>query len=357
MGLCTSSTPENRDERRRNQELEKMNENDYRKENQVQKLLLLGAGESGKSTLFKQIVDLYGRGFTDEEFAEYIPIVYTNTISSMQTLLRQSEHLEEEKGGCAIGPALEAEKKFVLDLNAGAIVDKQVADAVRKLWADPGIKNTYALRACFQLPVSAEYFFNKVDDFVDENWRPNKHDILQCRVRTTGIMETTISYEGFQMKIVDVGGQRNERKKWIHSFENVSAVIFVAAISEYDQMLFEDESVNRMNEALSIFEEICNSRWFVDSSIILFLNKSDLFQLKIKKVPISVCFPDYTGPNEFKECWEYIAEKFLEKREDKGKDVYVQVTCATDDSNVTFVFNSVRDIVIQKALRKSGLMA
>eukprot|EP00475_Leptophrys_vorax_P002497 TRINITY_DN1139_c0_g1_i1.p1 TRINITY_DN1139_c0_g1~~TRINITY_DN1139_c0_g1_i1.p1 ORF type:complete len:358 (-),score=100.38 TRINITY_DN1139_c0_g1_i1:196-1269(-) len=357
MGLCASTGPGDAAEKKRNQEIEKQNQADYVKENQVQKLLLLGAGESGKSTLFKQIVDLYGKGFSDEEYLEYIPIVYTNTINSMQTLLRQGDMLNEEKGNTRVSPDLEREKRLLLELSPGAVLDKEVADAIAKLWQDQGVKNTYALRARFQLAVSADYFFNRVHEFIQTGWKPNKHDILQCRVRTTGIMETTIVYEGFQMKIVDVGGQRNERKKWIHSFEQVSAVIFVAAISEYDQMLFEDESVNRIHEALSIFEEISNSKWFTESSMILFLNKRDLFQEKIQRVPLQVCFPDYKLPNDFENGWKYIADKFLEKREDKSKDVYVQVTCATDDSNVLFVFNSVRDIVIQKALKKSGLMA
>jgi len=357
MGLCASSGPGDATEKKRNQEIERQNQQDFVKENQVQKLLLLGAGESGKSTLFKQIVDLYGKGFSEEEYLEYIPIVFTNTINSMQTLLRQGDILKEEKGNTRVSPELEKEKRLILDLNPGAVLDQEIADAIGKLWHDQGVKNTYALRARFQLAVSAEYFFNKVHDFIKDSWKPNKHDILQCRVRTTGIMETTIVYEGFQMKIVDVGGQRNERKKWIHSFEQVSAVIFVAAISEYDQMLFEDESVNRIHEALSIFEEISNSKWFTESSMILFLNKKDLFQEKIQRVPLQACFPEYTGAADFEPAWKYIADKFLEKRDDKSKDVYVQVTCATDDSNVLFVFNSVRDIVIQKALKKSGLMA
>ncbi|CAN0403236.1 unnamed protein product, partial [Hapterophycus canaliculatus] len=82
----------------------------------------------------------------------------------------------------------------------------------------------------------------------------------------------------------DVGGQRNERKKWIHCFDNVTAVIFVAALSEYDQCLFEDASTNRMIEAMDLFNEICNNRFFSESSMILFLNKKDLFAEKIQRV-------------------------------------------------------------------------
>ena len=99
-------------------------------------------------------------------------------------------------------------------------------------------------------------------------------------MRTSGIVEEKYVIDGVQFTMFDVGGQRNERKKWIHAFDNVTAVIFVAAISEYDQVLYEDENTNRMVEALNLFEEICNSRWFHDTSMILFLNKRDLFAVR-----------------------------------------------------------------------------
>lgn len=96
-------------------------------------------------------------------------------------------------------------------------------------------------------------------------------------------------------RLVDVGGQRSERKKWMHCFQDVTAVIFCVAMSEYDLKLYEDDTTNRMHESLKLFKEICNSRWFIDTSMILFLNKKDLFQEKIKKIDLSVCFEDYKG--------------------------------------------------------------
>jgi guanine nucleotide-binding protein subunit alpha len=93
----------------------------------------------------------------------------------------------------------------------------------------------------------------------------------------------------------DVGGQRSERKKWIHCFENVTTILFLVAISEYDQLLFEDETVNRMQEALTLFDSICNSRWFLKTSIILFLNKIDRFKEKLPASPMKNYFPDYEG--------------------------------------------------------------
>lgn len=50
-----------------------------------------------------------------------------------------------------------------------------------------------------------------------------------------------------------------------------------------------------MQESLKLFDSICNNKWFTDTSIILFLNKKDLFEEKIKKSSLTVCFPEYTG--------------------------------------------------------------
>ena len=68
------------------------------------------------------------------------------------------------------------------------------------------------------------------------------------------LMFSSYVIEGKEFVVIDVGGQRNERKKWIHCFEDVTAIVFIAALSAYDSMLFEDSSTNRMHEALDLFD-------------------------------------------------------------------------------------------------------
>jgi len=221
---------------------------------------------------------------------------------------------------------------------------------------DNGIRETYDERAKFQFPDSADYFFNRVVEIAKADYIPDQQDILRARVRTTGIVEQTFEIENKTFVMYDVGGQRNERKKWIHCFENVTSIIFVAAISEYDQVLFEDENTNRMIEALNLFEEISNSPWFKDTSIILFLNKRDLFEQKIEKVPLSVCFPEFEGPQTYAAGCRWLKDLFESKSKSEDKEVYSHVTCATDTNNVRHVFGSVRDTIIRANLKMAGLM-
>jgi guanine nucleotide-binding protein subunit alpha len=96
-------------------------------------------------------------------------------------------------------------------------------------------------------------------------------------------------------RIIDVGGQRSERKKWMHHFEDVDLVLFLVALSEYDQALYEDGSVNRLQEALDLFHSICQSQWFTRTAVQLVFNKTDLFREKLKHSPLEVYFPDFQG--------------------------------------------------------------
>jgi signal recognition particle receptor subunit beta len=136
---------------------------------------------------------------------------------------------------------------------------------------------------------------NAIDRIAKPNYIPTVDDVLHSRVRTVGIVEADFMIDGYKFNMVDVGGQRNERRKWIHCFDDVTAVIFVTSLSEYDQKLAEDESTNRMDESIALFAEIANCRYFKNTPLIIFFNKEDLFTEKIKKVDLKVCFPEYKG--------------------------------------------------------------
>lgn len=85
-------------------------------------------------------------------------------------------------------------------------------------------------------------FLEDIDRFFAPSYLPTDQDILRTRLRTTGISETIFDLGSLTYRMFDVGGQRSERKKWIHVFDNVNVVLFLAAISGYDQALVEDRT-------------------------------------------------------------------------------------------------------------------
>jgi len=185
--------------------------------------------------------------------------------------------------------------------------------------------------------------------------------VLRSRVRTTGIVQSDFRIKSMDFAMFDVGGQRNERRKWIHCFDNVDAVVFVAALSEFDQVLFEDETQNRLDEALDLFAQIVNSKWFKNSSLILFLNKKDLFEKKLKEknfadyVNKSDKHESYEGPNEMMPCAEFQKKIFLKRNKNQDKSIFSHITTAIDTGNVKFVFNAVVAMILENNLKESGL--
>jgi len=189
---------------------------------------------------------------------------------------------------------------------------------------------------------------------------PTNDDILRTRVRSVGISEEHFKVKSYTLKVFDVGGQRSERKKWIHCFENVQILEFVAAISEYDQVLYEDESVNRLQESLVLFDSIACSRWFDRSSLVLLLNKIDLFEPKLKTSPLSKFFPDYKGPDgDYQAACNFMKNKFEAldtKKGPGGRNLYIHFTCSVDTQQVRVVIGAMMDSVLSRLLSQAGLL-
>jgi len=353
MGLCLqpeAKTPQEIQEKAvSKQQDERLKENKV-EDQQVNKLLLLGAGESGKSTLFKQLNSIYGRGLSDVERKNYAAVVHSNTVYCMQQLINAST--------TAVGAPVECQDSFsfVKRMGPDTPLDPVNVEHFKNLWRDPGIQHTFTNRSKFQINDSAKYFFDRLDQISARDFVPNDMDVLRSRVRTLGIVESAFEIDGNKFRMFDVGGQRNERKKWIHCFENVTAVLFVGVLSEYDQVLYEDATVNRMVETLVLFEDACNSHWFKKTAIILFLNKRDLFEDKITRVPLTACpvFAGYNGPQNY-DAGVIAMEEVFQQRSG-GRKIYSHITCATDTTNVAAVFLAVKDITIRRALGDAGLV-
>jgi len=353
MGCSESKTEETKDQEKRNKEIDRAIRK-YKTDIMGEiKLLLLGTGESGKSTISKQMRILHTDGFSQAELQSYRPVVFNNLATCMKTLIAASRKLKIPLNPENEESAQKLETMSVVDLQE---ITPEIAEKMKVLWKDSGIQTTYGRRNEFQLMDSASYVFENIDRFVVPGFVPTTQDILHLRAKTSGIVETTFVIQETHFRMVDVGGQRNERKKWIHCFEDVTAIIYCVALNEYDMKLFEDEQVNRMKESLELFEEICNSRWFTKTSILLFLNKSDLFKEKIQRVDLKVLFHDYTGGNNYEAGLKFIREQFERLNKQENKTIYCHVTCATNTENVKAVFDVAKHTILTQNLVRIGMV-
>jgi len=311
-----------------------------KEQNKEIKLLLLGTGESGKTTIVRQMKIIYQKGFSDQERVVFRDTIHNNVFTFTRLLIESypKETLEILPENEKIAEEIYSDMDMVLT--------QEKADQIKKLLQDPAIKTVLDKR---QFSDSAHYFFENLDRIVG-NFMPTDDDILRARVRTTGVKEFVFKVQNNTFRFIDVGGQRSERKKWIHCFQDVKALIFCVALNEYDMKLFEDDLVNRMKEALVLWEEVGNSKWFANISLILFFNKRDLFEKKIQNVDLTECFPAYTGGKNYKPALQYIMDTFLDLASKREKRVFTHITTATSTDNMRKVFADVQDIIVQESI-------
>lgn len=387
-------------------EIDDAQEHARRQDEDKVKLLLLGTGESGKSTISKQFRILYGSEKSDEDLRMYGVIVRSNILTAVRKLCmltRQMGHerlLDEESTkataqnredvcGMTVREAYDQLMSHLVDNNAltpfpdipqeqaeqdwvgksvwagvqannNAHLFLQHVEAIRVLWQSNTIRDVWMNRAKANINDSHKDFLDDLTRVSSSGYVPSEADILISRVRTTQVIIERYLIEGIEFEVYDVGGQRSERRKWVDCFDKVDAVIFVAALSEYDQVLAEAKRQNRMIEALNLFESVVKNAHFAESSIMLFLNKKDIFSEKIMHSDIAAIaqFSDYAGPpQDFDHGVLYFIQKFEEHlEEDEFSDSFIHVTNATDTTNMEFVLDSSRTIIMAENLRRAGFL-
>jgi GTPase SAR1 family protein len=252
---------------------------------------------------------------------------------------------------------LDSNKDFGASMLGTIITYQDYSDkyeSLLSLWRDPKVQET-ANDADAKLPIvlldSAHYWYKHIERILTHDYKPTIKDIIKSRTNTTGIQDIVFEIDGYKFKLTDVGGQRSERKKWISCFQNLTAILFVVALSEYDQNLTEEAGTNRMSESIKLFRGVVGNDALHHVAMILFLNKEDLFSEKIKKSDLKKCFPEYNGPQGDKEAaFEYIKNQFISLNSNPNRKIYTQITVATDIDNIRNAMDSVKDIVIDHAI-------
>ncbi|GAA6055625.1 hypothetical protein JCM3770_006731 [Rhodotorula araucariae] len=358
MGACGSTEAggveggPSMEEVNRSRAIDKMLRDEEQRLAREAKLLLLGPGSSGKSTILKQMKVIHLSGFTPAELEAYRQQIFVNVREGMRACLA----LLEQEGFELADPALLDYRVTILyaeDLRDHQPFPQELMGPMKALWSDWGMQQVLRKPGCdLEIPENTHYYLSDLDRLFHPAYSPSDQDVLRCRQKTTGISETVFSERGIQYRIFDVGGQRSERKKWIHCFENVTAVLFLASLSGYDQVLVEDRDSNQMQEALMLFDSICNSQWFVRTSTILFLNKLDIFQERIRVSPIKAHFADFDGkPADAHAGQEYFKHRFISLNRSSRKEIYTHYTTAIDTSLVKVVMTSVYDIILNRNLQ------
>ncbi|CAD6199401.1 unnamed protein product [Caenorhabditis auriculariae] len=223
-------------------------------------------------------------GFNKEDSLEYRSIIHSNCMHAMTQMLE----------ACSAFAILH--EMWVQWLSAAAWTVSGPA-----ILCKPVI---IVVSAFNYLIAQSSDFLDNIVRLTEDNYVPTTQDIIQSRFRTTGISEISFTHRKMDFKMVDVGGQRSERRKWIHCFDNVDMVLFVVSMADYDQLDPED------------------SRFVSDNS-----------------------------PEDAK---NYVQKQFKRCIQERHK-FFNFVTTATDTKNIDLVFCSAVAHIVNENLRSTGL--
>ncbi|ETS86511.1 hypothetical protein PFICI_00339 [Pestalotiopsis fici W106-1] len=276
------------------------------------KVLILGTSESGKSTLLKAFAINQGH-YDDEYYKDSKEIIWSNVIQSTRVILDAMESLDLPLDNTRLID-YHVQTIFQQPAQVDTLPPQKVCKAIKILWEDGGFRDAYKRRAEYQLLDCAEPFAKDVERLMAPEYVPSNQDIIFARVKTAGICETTFNFKNLDYSFYDPGGVRSQRKKWVHVFDMATTVIFTVDTANYCKLLFENESVNRMQEQLDLFRSIVNSRWFVHNTFIIVFTKTDLLEEHFRIHPVEFYFTDFVpAEGSDNEKVDYYLQ-YLEKR-------------------------------------------
>ena len=309
------------------------------------KVLILGAGESGKTTILRQIKFKLFNIDDELDNTQFAEIVRVNILSDIKLIIEKLPKDSEKYS------EIEPSVSYIEEITNTDDLNENFAKCLTKIWSTFG--EEILQMTDLGLGEHIFYFFNSVDRIISPDYVPTKEDIIKSRVRSTGISQFDILINGIPTRFIDLGGQKNERSKWINCFSNVTHIIYVISLSDFDQKMFEDKDTNRAVDSLDLFTKSLSNNLLKDIPIFFIMNKEDIFRQKFSKQfsDFTNVYSNYQGSDsDYVAAINHIKDTFFEtlpkERIDWIKDNGYPL-CATDEDRVNELFRLFIHKIIQ----------
>lgn len=356
MGACSSAQKGDEEQTRAralSRKLERKIDASECADMHVTRLLVTGPAKSGKSTLMKQ-ARLFNKDISDAARREYVPVIMRNVVEWSQAIAKSTRGPPPNDAAFAVA------SQFVLDMPLSGVVDSVNVDYFRTLWNHVYSKNTVNDRSFthYDCADTVEYFLDRLGIISAAGYVPSLTDVFRCCDPKRGIVDTGFEVMGNSFALVKTDQPLESFKKWIHCFEHrVSAVVFVASLADYDVPSDSNPSQTKMEMAFELFSAVSSIRWhsqhFPEVPIVLFFNKRDVFETKLRSGSFQTFFPTYRG-HRVEDAIEFIEELFMTKRfpnPSHALSIWERgVRRHRDETGAKCICSEVWDVVLEYAL-------
>ncbi|KAL7283882.1 hypothetical protein ACG7TL_001153 [Trametes sanguinea] len=247
------------------------------------------------------------------------------------------------------------------------------AEDMQSLWNDPVVRDVLRRRK-IRMELMPGFFLDDIARIAVRNYEPTDDDVVRARLRTLGVQEHRLVMErsgvsslatndvSREWMIYDVGGSRTSRAAWFPYFDDANAILFLAPISCFDELLQEDRRVNRLEDSFLLWKAIIQSKLLAKCIIVLFLNKYDLLEKKLRSgVQVKKYLPSFGDrENSAPVLAQYLHQKFKDQHREHSpqprRPFYGYVTTCINTKATTSTLNAVRDGILRHNLQRADFV-
>lgn len=308
------------------------------------RILLYGYHECGKTTIWRQFKRIYCNGFSEDERYVFSHHIKVNLISDIKTFIDSIENNEQE-----ISEELKPSFAKIKDLeyNADELTD-EIADEIELIF-QKFQKNRFFDSNLMNDNFS--FFLENARRIAKESYMPTDEDIIKSQINNQVLLMNFRINDAIKTFLVDVGGSRMENSRWTKFVQTFDYFIFVVSLSDFDQFTFYDNKLKRAEKSFNIFKKLINSPTFSQKRIFLVLNKTDVFEKKLKDFPekFKETYPNYNGSlNDVQSCIEHVKKRYLSELSDERLSmIETETICSINEDNVKQLFQNIFKIIIE----------
>ncbi|XP_060572137.1 guanine nucleotide-binding protein subunit alpha-14-like [Ruditapes philippinarum] len=339
-------------------EIEKQLERDRKTRRKEIEIIFFGKTGSGKTTLFRQLQIIYGDEYSDDEVGYFKRHVYKDIVQTIQALIYSMKVLNiqfQDDENLEMAKRVHSVDTFYMKT-----ISEELANAIKLLWNDRGVQ-TCLESGSVSVSDSAIYFLNDMDRVLEPGYSPSKQDIVRVFIPTTGIQEYVFEQERHLFRITEMGGFNLHtfrcRKLLFQFIQTIHVIFYVADISVFEKTVEGSDSENEVVEAVDLFKLVVLHPWVSRTSVVLFLNKIDLFKEKLKRHNLHDHFPEYIGPEHDVEAGcHFMKNLFLAVQAEENRPIFPHFTCAIDTPGMKRVFDNIIQYTVQSNIKKHKLL-